>query len=172
MGYEVACLCMCASVWGKQRQKAGWDVWERICSSNTNCSQKKNQFHLSGEIHHIIFCSPFICISTVVLWSVCVQACICVCVRVCPRVFHWGSNSECDVAHNVADNAAQHGGYGLKGVRITPTLIISFPILCLLPSLLLLEWSNLTGSTFASESYNVPLGRGSLMEHTQLISRK
>jgi len=63
MGYEVACLCMCecvcvcvcASVWGRQRQKAGWDVWERICLRNTYCLQKLNQFHLSEEIHHIIF---------------------------------------------------------------------------------------------------------------------
>lgn len=50
---------------------------------------------------------------------------ICVCVyvdvRVCPQVFHWGSNS--DVAHN---SAAQHSSYGLKGVWITPTMIISF----------------------------------------------
>lgn len=30
-------------------------------------AQKQNQFHLSGEIHHIIFCSPFVCISALLV---------------------------------------------------------------------------------------------------------
>lgn len=55
----------------------------------------------------------------------------------------------------MAHNVAEFSGYGLKGVRITPTLIISFPILWLLSNRSLLVWSNVIGLTSIAESYNV-----------------
>lgn len=108
MGYEVACLCMCVSVRGRQRQKAGWDVWERICSSNTNDSQKQKPISsVKGNSSYYI-CSTFICISTAVL--LCVFRRVYVYVCECHLKFFIEGVTESDVAHNVPDKAAQHSG--------------------------------------------------------------
>lgn len=119
------------SVWQRRRQKTGWDVWERIWSSNTYCSQKQNQFHLSGEIHHVIFCNfwkPFICTSAVKCAGVCIYVCVSVSVFVVKFFIE---------------------GVILRLMWIT--LMISFLILFLLSNRLV--WSNLIGPTSTTESY-------------------
>lgn len=50
-GSMFAPVCVCVGE-DKDKRQDGM----RVCLSNANCTQKLNQFHLSGEIHHIIFC--------------------------------------------------------------------------------------------------------------------
>lgn len=144
MGYEVACLCMCVSVGrgrrGLQRQKAGWDVWERICLSNKKLLTK-SQTNFICQVKFII--SYFIAH----LYAFVPRGCE---TRVC--VSSSFSLRESAVAHNAANNATQHSGYGLKGVWITP--IISVTISRPLFGRLLLVWSDLIECTSPSESYN------------------
>lgn len=71
MGYEVACVCMCMSVWRRPTQKAGWDAWERVYLSNIRCSQKPKEFCSPAEIHILFYR----------LCGTCGVLCVCSCTR-------------------------------------------------------------------------------------------
>lgn len=101
-----------------------WAVWQRVCTCVCLCGgdedkrqdgmrsrgfvwviqiahKSKTNFVCQGKFIPLYFDahkSPFICISTALLWNVCV------CVSF--GVFHWGNNSVSAVAHNAVNNAA------------------------------------------------------------------
>ncbi len=48
-------VCVCESVCVSGRQKAGWDVWERICSSNPDAHKSKTNFMCQGKFIILYF---------------------------------------------------------------------------------------------------------------------
>jgi len=77
---------------GDPKTKTGWDLFESICSSNTNYAQKQNKCDMSGETNHIIQCfvvhkSPFIVITTSNVKYEHVRVCIWGFLWVCPLCY-------------------------------------------------------------------------------------
>lgn len=113
--YVLACLHLCVSVWGETKTKGRME-WGFVWLIQI-AHKSKTSFICQGKFIILYFGAhktPFICVSTV-LQRVGKHLCLCVWVR--NSSFHRGSNSVCDVAHNMTDNAdngAQHSGSGLR----------------------------------------------------------